>query len=137
MILVQGYCEKGHKDAAGNPAQKINGPTGDVCLRCEADALPKTGTVSKTEDPGDEKMRQMLAAAGVSVPKASAGQKPISLQTAKAEKLVTIVESFEDRVRQALEIMKSLPMPSDVKQFKAVHKIIAGMESLLEKRNDA
>lgn len=149
MNIVQGVCEK-HKMA------RVDRGGENVCLLCESDSLPKTGITVKVEDPGDDQMRLVLKKAGIAVPP-NTGKAPMpdvpkpvrshpgvvevvqaqaSVDAAMAKQIadVTLVspkDAFAGKVELALGIMKSLPMPSDVKQFKAIQKVIAGMESLL------
>lgn len=66
-------------------------------------------------------------------PVQAAGQEAIDTELNKKIAAVTLVspkDSFASKVELALGIMRSLPMPGDVKQFKAIQKIIAGMEVL-------
>lgn len=149
MNIVQGVCEK-HQMA------KIDRGGENVCLRCESDSLPKSGVTANVDDPGDEQLRSVLKKAGIAVPP-NTGKAPmpdvpkpvrnnpgvaqvvqtqaqIDAATAKQIADVTLVspkDNFSTKVELALGIMKSLPMPNDVKQFKAVQKIITGMEGLL------
>ena len=134
-------CSKcGQDKVAINEAQK--------CLKCEAE--PGTSTLVVTcEDPGEEKMRQMLAASGVSIPKVKA-EVPVDrgIGVPKAEPIRPVqsarpvmydppqtaavgVTQFEVSMRHALAIMKGLTMPKDIRQFKTISKIIVQMESLV------
>lgn len=154
MQLVQGYCVK-HKTPEGNPMPKVDRGGESVCMFCESETSPKTGINAHVDDPGDEQVRAVLKKAGIAVPP-STGKAPMpdvpkpirhpgvaeavktqaQIDAAMAKQIadVTLVSpknNFASRVELALGIMKSLPMPSDVKQFKAIQKVIAGMESLL------
>lgn len=151
MQLVQGICSK-HNMA------RIDRGGETICLLCESDATPKTGITVQTNDPGEEELRKMLAKSGVAVPPNS-GKAPMpevpmpvrnhrkpgvadvvqtqaAVDATMAKKIadITLVspkDSFSSKVEMALGVMKSLPMPSDVKQFKAIQKIISSMEGLL------
>lgn len=96
------------------------------CLSCEAEHNPPSGLVVKIDDPGEEKMRQVLAASGVVLPKTTK-QLEVAQQTIKAAAPV----SFEERIQQACEILKTLPMPKDINQFKAINKAIKAVEKIL------
>lgn len=151
MQLAQGVCEK-HQMA------RVDRGGETICLVCESETTPKTGITVQVADPGEEELRKMLAKSGVAVPPNSGKapmpdvpmpvrthRKPVVVAqtvpeptvddvTAKKIAEITLVspkDAFAGKVELALGIMKSLPMPSDVKQFKAIQKVIAGMESLL------
>lgn len=96
------------------------------CLSCEAEQNPPSGLVVKVDDPGEEKMRQVLAASGVVIPKAVKQLESVQ-QTIK----VAVPVSFEERIQQVCEILKTLPMPKDINQFKAINKAIKAVEKIL------
>ena len=149
MELVQGKCEKHLVTIAGvqqpNPKVDFNGQS--VCMLCEAEVTPKTGITVHTEDPGEEELRKVLAKSGIAVPpntgKAPMADVPMPARPRTHASVNSIPQiqvfsaapgkavSLEDMVKQALGIMRALPMPNDMKQFKAIHKVIAGMEGLL------
>lgn len=123
MEVVQGYCTN-HE----SPVSKISGPDGNVCLLCEGKKPGIGNTAPNAIDPGENKMRAMLAAAGVTLgpPKEVAPAVPKMIQTEP----VVIVLQFSQCVEKALKIMESVPMPKDIKQFKAVNKIISDLKKL-------
>jgi hypothetical protein len=96
------------------------------CLSCEAEHNPPSGLVVKIDDPGEEKMRQVLAASGVVLPKTTK-QPEVVTQNTK----VAVPVSFEERIQQVCEILKTLPMPKDINQFKAINKAIKAVEKIL------
>lgn len=132
MTVAQGYCTN-----HGEPVAKINGPDGNICLLCEGKKQGEGNTDPNAVDPGEEKMRMMLAAAGVPV-----GIRKEAGTTVTGQKTVIVPQaivqpsmSFEKCIEQARKIMESVPMPKDVKQFKAVNKIIADLKKLSGETN--
>jgi len=112
----------------------INGPDGDVCLVCQGKRQGEGNTNPNAVDPGDEKLRAVLAAAGVVV----GPPKEKKAAQEKSPELIAIqpVESFEERIASALNIVKSVPLPNNIKQFKLVNKIIKDLKALLGEHND-
>ena len=136
MEMVQGYCEK-HRQGDGTPMPKVDRGGESVCMFCESELSPKTGITKHVEDPGDEEMRQVLKKAGIVVPPSTGKApmpdvpKPVRTNLIPQKMVSPIEATFEEKVDTALKIMKSLPMPANMKQVKAVLKIIGGMENLL------
>lgn len=114
--------------------EKIGVGSEQQCLRC--DVAPGTSTLVVTAaDPGEEKIAQMLSAAGVVIPKPVNVQgKGLAVPKEKPQAIQPVViqpgMSFEACVQEALKIMEHVPMPKDVKQFKAVAKIVLEMKKL-------
>lgn len=74
-------------------------------------------------DPGEASMKKLLN--GVKVP---APQQTTSIGTEQ----FTFPPREHGSVNDALRIMETLPMPSDMKQFKQIIKIIGQLEKLIE-----
>jgi len=96
------------------------------CIHCEAEHNPPSGLVVKIDDPGEERMRQILAASGVAIPKAVKQDQKMTVPSQ-----TTGTGSLESRIELSLEILKNLPMPKDMKQFKAINKAIKAVEKIL------
>lgn len=114
---------------------KIGVGSEQQCLKCDVPAGTSTLRVT-AEDPGEEKINQMLMAAGVAVPKGAKIAQPATPQAKAQPVVIQPGMPFEDCVREALKIMQHVPMPKDVKQFKAVAKIVAAMEALIGDERD-
>lgn len=102
------------------------------CLSCEAEHNPPSGLVVKIDDPGEEKMRQVLAASGVVLPKTVKQPETVHQvvkEIVKIEK--TECMTLEEKVRSICELLKTLPMPKDINQFKAINKAIKAVEKIL------
>jgi len=122
-----GLCKK-----CGQDKIDVNGEI--RCLVCEAEYNKPSGLVVKIDDPGEEKMNRVLAAAGVATPKvegkATVPPKPpvsVAVQPEPAD--------FNGKIQAALNIMQSLPMPKDIKQFKNINKVISSLEKILGEQN--
>jgi hypothetical protein len=120
--------------------EKIQAGDGLQCLKCDVKVTP-SGLVNTAKDPGDEELSKMLAASGIMVPrpKPKEVQEKGSTVPPIAPPTVVLAASapFEEYIGQALKIMKSLPMPKNVKQFKAISKIIVSMENLVRENDNA
>lgn len=114
-----GNCTKcGMEKIAVNEAIK--------CIRCDMPAKPLSGLVVNTEDPGEDKISHVLAASGVGIPKIPK----------KEQKEVAVVKrSFEEEVKHIADQLRSLPIPRDIKQFKAVNRAIKSVEKILGEQN--
>jgi uncharacterized Zn finger protein (UPF0148 family) len=102
------------------------------CLRCEAEYNPPSGLEVKIQDPGEDQISRVLAAAGVAMArpiKKAEGTTEVVKEIKKVE--VTDTMTFEEKVTRAVNILKNLPMPKDIKQFKAINKAIASVEKIL------
>lgn len=93
-----------------------------ICVKCQAENRPKSGLVVTTGDPGEDFFK-----GGPAGPQ----KEPTVVRTAVAVNSLTL----EDVVVKAINDLNSLPMPKDIKQFKAVQKAIKTLESLVEKFN--
>jgi hypothetical protein len=98
------------------------------CIFCEAEKNVPSGLVVKIDDPGEAKMAQVLAASGIAIPKAP--KLGVTRNDVMPQNLQNNF-SLEARVEQALGILKSLPMPKDLKQFKAINKAIQSVEKIV------
>src|SRR6185369_14059386 len=85
------------------------------CLTCDVPAGTSTLKVI-CDDPGEEKIAQVLAAAGVRIPRPEVKKKE---QTTNPSLITSAAvysgASFEDCIKSALKVMRTLPMPKDVK----------------------
>jgi len=106
-------------------SQKIQQNNEFVCIFCHGkkQVVPKRPPVM-VEDPGEKELALMSG-------KAMQSQtKPYVKGTAQ---MVVTGSSVHD----ALAIMKSLPMPKDIKEFKKIQKIVKLMEALTGDDNGA
>lgn len=103
-----------------------------TCIKCKAAAEPKLGRLQTAEDPGEAFFNK-------GIPKTTTLE-PTHGDFAKAAVVAQYVPQseanrLEDVVGIAVAQLKRLPMPEDIKQFKAVQKAIKTLESLVEKSN--
>jgi len=105
-----------------------NGST--LCIICQSKKMISEGPQVKAAAPTEEQMSKVLAAAGISVKTAPQNTYVAPNSPPVPTKIQTGV--FKDMVAHALDTMKALPMPKDLKQFKTVNKVISQMEGLLE-----
>lgn len=116
-LTVQGRCS-----ICGQPKLAVEGT--NQCLQCDIGPSAPVGPVSKYCDPGEDKLREVLAGRGVVVKKVDA----LPAAPVKFDAL-----SLTDCIMQALSILGSAPMPKDIKQFKSIQKAIKTLEGLVEK----
>lgn len=117
--LPNGVCQL-HNQARIN----INGRT--ACLKCEAIAAKAIAAPAKAltdVDPGHEAMKAILKDKDVKIPEAP--PEPTK------ESSKTFATTFEAGIKDALEVLEKLPMPKDLKQFKAVNKAVQQLKKLL------
>jgi uncharacterized Zn finger protein (UPF0148 family) len=115
-----GSCKKCGKD-------KIDVDGEIRCLSCEATPNPPSGLVVKVDDPGEERMRQVLASSGVAIPKAVRSERVVETIREVSKLPLTI----EEQVNKVIQILNTLPMPKDIKQFKAINKAVKAVEKIL------
>ena len=103
----------------------IHGPMISVegqnrCLKCERKAEKRLNppTAVPVEDPGHEAMMRIAA-----VPNA-----PVAALRAVASVPVQVVK--RQTIEDAVAILRSLPMPSDIQRFKLLNKVIKQLESI-------
>lgn len=113
---------------------KIQAGDETKCIRCDVGTPEPSGLVVTIEDPGEEKLNAALASAGVVLPKVTNKANPVKNVVPNKPVVSNATYSFEDLVGSALAIMKGLPMPDDVKQFKKVKKVINDLEALLPEK---
>lgn len=103
-----------------------------TCIKCKADGEPKSGRIQTVEDPGEDFFKGRGSNAKITIHEEAHGAKSAAIGypafSSEAPRL-------EDIVGVAVANLKRLPMPEDIKQFKAVQKVIKTLESLLEKSN--
>lgn len=121
---VAGYCTIHKIDKMFVGLEDATEPT---CVRCKADATPKLGRTQTVEDPGEQ-----FFSSGKSDAKITTLDNPhgVKQYVPQAELL-----NLKDVVGVAVAQLKRLPMPEDIKQFKAVQKAIKTLESLVENQN--
>lgn len=98
------------------------------CILCEAENNPPSGLVVTVNDPGEARMAQVLAASGIAIPKVA---KKDEVAKIAVPQTIPSTGSLESRVELAIGILKSLPMPKDLKQFKAINKAIQSVEKIV------
>lgn len=110
------------------------------CLLCGSGNVDNPALVVDIEDPGEEAMNAVLAKTGVKLmpgTKPVAPEKPIIeanrvINAPKREAKVVVQQTIGTTVEDALTILRSLPMPKDLKQFKQINKAIKILETLGE-----
>lgn len=121
-----GFCVKHKMDKMFVGLEDATEP---LCIKCDAESKPKLGTTQIVEDPGEEYFKTNKSDAKiVNVPANSIPQKSNVL-------VVGQQASFGEGIANALKILNALPMPKDLKQFKAVQKVVKTLEGLVENQN--
>jgi hypothetical protein len=94
------------------------------CLKCAAEAakaLAQPAGIVDCEDPGDEVIKHLNLRTSTGAPSAlTTTGIPITPQP--------MVQSDADAVTKALDILRTAPMPKDMKVFKQISKAIALLE---------
>lgn len=109
LLNATGFCPKCRKSLIDVNGEKR-------CLRCESNRVITESSPTDVKDPGEAELNKVL--------------KDISVVAAIPVKTQAVGHTLDD----ALKVMKGLPMPDDVKQFKQIKKIIALIEDLISKR---
>lgn len=119
-------------------------PGGRQCIKCQSKRMISSGPINDTPDIGEDALNSILSAAGVRspgvvtkpLPSSQPATKSVAPMTQPAPVVVNVVpgQSFEELVGEALKIMKSLPMPKGIKEFKSINKIIGAMEALVQEK---
>lgn len=114
IISALGYCSICNR-------QMIRVGNDTKCLRCDSSKQVQTGQVVQTVDPGSDELNKML--------------KMHKVPNTSEDVSVRVIEKLHggNMVQDALKIMKSQPIPDDVKQFKQIKKIVSLMEKLISK----
>lgn len=127
---MAGYCEKHKMDKMFVGTQESTEPT---CIKCDAEARPKMGRTQIVEDPGEGYFQGKGGNANITLLE--------NVPTVSSDRAIQIprnlgrVLTLEEVVAKAVEDLNSLPMPKDIKQFKAVQKAIKTLQALVEKQN--
>jgi hypothetical protein len=129
---AQGRCTK-----CGMDRLQVEGVT--KCVVCDVESV-SSGLIVDIEDPGEEEINRVLASAGVKQLEGSKPPTPIkpeAIRTVIASKVGTQKSTVPQvtcgaTVIEALNILRGLPMPKDLKQFKQINKAIKILESLGE-----
>src|SRR6185295_13263756 len=123
-----GFCQKHKIEKMFVGTDDATEPT---CVRCVADATPKLGRTQSVEDPGEGFfIKGTPSNAKVTILKdvsTSATNNTISIAPAGS------IIGLESCVEQSLCILRRVPMPRDIKQFKSLQKAIKILENLVEK----
>ena len=107
---------------------------GDVkCLMCIGKASGNaSGLVVSQEDPGEEALNKLLAKTGIA--KIEGGKPPEAIKPNLAVNKPVISAPVHPlsgaSIFDALAILRALPMPKDIKQFKQINKAIKILEEL-------
>lgn len=129
-VTALGRCTKCGQD-------KISVEGINKCLSCDSDNNVGSGLVVRAEDPGADMLEKLLSKAGVAV--VPGGKPPEPIRPNIAQKVANVsapkVQTepgtvFESHIMNAVSWLRSMPMPSDIKKFKAVNKAIKILESL-------
>lgn len=121
-ITVQGRCSK-----CGQPKLAVEGV--NQCLQCDVGPSAPVGPISEYCDPGEDKLREVLSGRGVVIQKTD----PSKVRAPQIAVTQGPAATLENHVKNALEYLKTAPMPSDIKQFKSIQKAIKTLEGLVEK----
>lgn len=131
-----GECAKCHQPllVAETTMDDGTGTGARVCLTCVGKKQGE-GNVNDAPVPTEEELNRVLAKAGVKIPFVRPEPQAQTITKIVAPPQSTVVnvqpgQPFGILIGEALKIMRALPMPKDVKQFKAVNKIIASLEAL-------
>jgi len=93
-----------------------------ICFNCAGKKSPKPKADYKPPvDPGEKWFKKEQNSIPT-VPK-SAPKQTVSVTVDRA--------TFEEHVEKALFFMENVPMPKDIKKFKATHRVIKQLKSLL------
>jgi hypothetical protein len=106
-----------------------------TCIKCKAAAEPKLGRLQTAEDPGEHFFHKGVPAMPKSTERDVTHGGSEKAYIGHAVPVLSEPARLEDIVGIAVANLKRLPMPEDIKQFKAVQKVIKTLESLLEKSN--
>lgn len=128
-----GYCQIHKMDKMFVGLEDATEPT---CVRCVADATPKIGRTQTVQDPGEAYFHKGAKTDAKSTTLESEHGVGKAAVAAIAGHIPAVeVTRLEDVIGIAVAQLKRLPMPEDIKQFKAVQKAIKTLESLVEKTN--
>lgn len=125
MQAMAGFCTIHKIDKMFVGLEDATEPT---CVKCVSDATPKLGRTQTVEDPGEDFFRGKGSDAKITMLDTTHGG--IKQYVPQPE-----LNRLEDVVGVAVAQLKRLPMPEDIKQFKAVQKAIKTLECLVEKTN--
>lgn len=101
------------------------------CLRCDAPKPKESKRINTVEDPGEAGLARVLNESGISLPK---GEKPDPISKPEIKLAPHVPEAkipnTTNYVFEALQCLKKVPVPNDLKQFKKIRKAIDLLESL-------
>jgi hypothetical protein len=106
--------------------EKILRNAEQVCIFCPSKQPAKVDKNYKTPiDPGEKEMQELL----------TKGKVPTLVPEKLSYKAKILLPNEGSTVKAALDIMKALSMPKDIKQFKQIQKIIKLLEKLIGETN--
>ncbi len=105
------------------------------CIICD-NGEAKSGITSTAVDPGEDKLSQLLAAQGVAAARPIVNDRPVAV--APSPRPVSPVKApvpgipVNAAIQQILGNLRSLPMPTDLRQYKQISRAIKALETALE-----
>lgn len=135
MISALGQCPIHHIDKMSVGSSDMDAVP--ICIKCKADAEPKTGRTQIVEDPGEGFFQGKGTNAKVHVVDTSVNSSGVGKMavTAVAGTPQLNRAPLETYISQALQILSNAPMPKDLKQFKSLQKAIKILGELTENQN--
>jgi hypothetical protein len=123
-----GRCQKCGQD-------KISVEGINKCLSCDSNNNVGSGLIVRVEDPGAEMIDKLLAKAGVASVVGGKPPEPIKPNLVKSAIIPPKLPDYsiptnEVSIGHAIDILKALPMPKDIKEFKAINKAISILEKI-------
>lgn len=102
------------------------------CVFCERENTQGSGLVVDIDDPGEDAIKQILSKVGVA--EVVGGKPPVPIKP-DVKPIINVSPKVQvvpqgSGIEQALAILRSLPMPKDIKQFKSINKAIKILETL-------
>jgi len=129
LMTALGYCK-----LCGQGMIQVDGVA--QCLLCASKSNTGSGLVVKSEYPSEADLSALLSKAGVLTPleKSTTHTKPDSnnklVNSKIEERVINTQKTLNYSISDALNILKNLSMPKDIKQFKVINKAIKILESI-------
>ena len=124
-----GYCQVHQMDKM---FVGLEDATEATCVRCVADAKPKTGRTVIAEDPGEDYFKGKGTNAKITTLEPTHGGKVPTLGSAVMK---FGGATLEEIVANAVLNLNGLPMPKDIREFKKIQKVIKTLQTLVENTN--
>jgi hypothetical protein len=96
-----------------------------TCLMCASKRPVEGGLIAQGVDPGHDAMEKLIT--GTGIPGARVNH-PVMPESSPKAAIAPVMPTGS--VAQALAVLRALPMPSDIKKFKAINKAIKILEDL-------